>query len=282
MSVVAKILIVLNLLLAVVFLGSSATYLGAKETWKKKHGVLKVQTDAEISELKQQRDTLDGKFRAQGVETATVQNDLTEVLSKYSTKEDQYKDIVQKYATLEKELQGLTQIKDNIVKQNQDLTDQKNAALAEKETALSEKRQAIQAENSAVTEQRRLQDQVNDGEDMIAELEKRSVVLSDTIEGLQMQLRVYVKKFGTVAEIATAPALAAKVSAVNNDLNIIVLSIGRDDMVKPGYEFTIYRGQEFVAKVVIDKVDKDFCSGYSRKELEQTDIEVGDEATTRF
>ena len=87
--------------------------------------------------------------------------------------------------------------------------------------------------------------------------------------------------WGDVALIG-APVLLGKVAAVDNDMNIVVLSIGRDDQVKPGYEFTIYRGTDYKAKVVINKVEKDYCSGYSRKELEAAPIEVGDEATTRF
>jgi hypothetical protein len=65
-------------------------------------------------------------------------------------------------------------------------------------------------------------------------------------------------------------------------MNIVVLSIGRDDAVKPGYEFTVFRGSEYVARVVIDKVEKDFCSGYSKKEVEKMPISVGDDATTKF
>ena len=52
--------------------------------------------------------------------------------------------------------------------------------------------------------------------------------------------------------------------------------------MKVGFAFTIYRGNVYVARVVIDKVEKESCSGYSMKELEKTPIQVGDEATTRF
>jgi hypothetical protein len=69
---------------------------------------------------------------------------------------------------------------------------------------------------------------------------------------------------------------------VDTDLNIVLLSVGSADGVKVGYEFTVYRGSEYVAKVVVEKVGSDWCSGYSKKGLEKTPIRVGDQATTRF
>jgi len=72
------------------------------------------------------------------------------------------------------------------------------------------------------------------------------------------------------------------VSAVDNKMNIVILSVGRDDKVKEGYKFTIYRGDDYVGQVIIDKVEKDYCSGYSMKAVEKQPIQVGDRATTRF
>ena len=55
-----------------------------------------------------------------------------------------------------------------------------------------------------------------------------------------------------------------------------------DDKVQVGFEFTIYRGMEYVGKVVINRVERDYCSGESKKEIQKSPIQVGDQATTRF
>jgi len=49
-----------------------------------------------------------------------------------------------------------------------------------------------------------------------------------------------------------------------------------------GYEFTVYRGDKYVGKVIVDDVQKDHCSGYSKKELQSGNIAVGDDARTRW
>ena len=281
MSVVAKILIVLNLLLAVVFLGSAATFLGAQETWKKKHNDLKTETDASIAGLTADKASLQQKLRSTESDLSTAQTSLADIESKWEAAQDNHAEVIKRRDQLAVEMTKLTAIKDDLVKQIAALTKRKDELVDEKETALGEKRTAIEAENVAVTEQRRLHDNLNDANDMIGELEKQIVARDGQIESLDMQLRVYKEKYGELIGFA-APPLKGRVSAVNGELNIVVLSIGRDDKVEAGYEFTIYRGSEYVGKVVIDKVDKDFCSGYSRKEVEKAPIEVGDNATTRF
>ena len=282
MSVVAKILIVLNLILAVVFLGSAATFLGAKETWKKQYDDLKVKTDGDIATLTTQRDKLQGDLRNTEISLGQLTNQLTDVEGKYKAKETDYAEIIKRRDELAAEMTKLTAIKEDLVKQIAGLTQRKDELVEEKDRMATDKRQAIDAENAAVTEQRRLHDQLNDANDMIVELQKRIKGLSDQIETQKMSLLVYEDKFGPIGDVIIAPPLKAKVSAVNNELNIVVLSIGRDDKVKAGYEFTVYRGAEYVGRIVIDKVDKDFCSGYSRKELEKNPIAVGDDARTRY
>ena len=151
-----------------------------------------------------------------------------------------------------------------------------------KDSALAEARANTDTANNAVTEQKRLESELMDAQDQIAGLEKKIVALSKELETAGVMLQAYKDKFGVISELVSAPALTAKVSAVDEKLNIVVLSIGKDEGVKPGYEFTVYRGDKYVGKVVVDDVAKDHCSGYSKKELQQGPIQVGDDARTRW
>jgi hypothetical protein len=53
----------------------------------------------------------------------------------------------------------------------------------------------------------------------------------------------------------------AKVTAVANEIGLVVLSVGKNDGVQLGDEFTVYRGAEFVAKIVIDRADFRWSAG---------------------
>jgi len=282
MSVIAKILIVLNLVLAVVFLGASATFLGQQESWKKKHDDLKTATTAEIADITAQRDGAQRTARDQENLASTKQARITELEGTLEAKEADYTQITERYNTLLGQYERLSQTYKDAVALNDSLTQKNNALVNEKDAALTAKREAIAAQNAAETEQKRLEGELESMQGQLAELAKRMTALSDEHESQTVLLEAYVEKFGSLADVMNPPTIKARVTAVDNDLNIVMLSVGRDDQVKVGFAFTVYRGDEYIGKVIIDKVEADYASGYSVKELEQGAIQVGDDATTRF
>jgi SMC interacting uncharacterized protein involved in chromosome segregation len=282
MSVIAKILIVLNLVLAVVFLGASATFLGQQESWKKKHDDIKTASEAEIADLKAQRDGANRTARDQETLASQRQEQIAEVQGILQAKESEYTQITERYSTLLGQYERLSQTYKDAIALNDSLTQQKNALINEKDAALTEKRTAIEEMNAAVTERKRVEGELESAQMDKSELAKRMTELADQHESQTVLLEAYVEKFGSLADVMNPPTIKARVTAVDNNLNIVMLSVGRDDGVKKGFAFTVYRGNEYIGKVIIDKVEADYASGYSVKELEQGAIQVGDDATTRF
>jgi SMC interacting uncharacterized protein involved in chromosome segregation len=282
MSVIAKILIVLNLVLAVVFLGASATFLGQQESWKKKHDDIKTASAAEIADLKAQRDGANRTARDQETLASQRQEQIAEVQGILQAKESEYTQITERYSTLLGQYERLSQTYKDAIALNDSLTQQKNALINEKDAALTEKRNAIEEMNAAVTERKRVEGELESAQMDKSELAKRMTELADQHESQTVLLEAYVEKFGSLADVMNPPTIKARVTAVDNNLNIVMLSVGLDDGVKKGFAFTVYRGNEYIGKVIIDKVEADYASGYSVKELEQGAIQVGDDATTRF
>jgi hypothetical protein len=56
-------------------------------------------------------------------------------------------------------------------------------------------------------------------------------------------------------------ALSGTVTAVAGDLGMVVISLGRDAGVREGDEFTVFRGNMFVGKIAVDRVDRAWSSG---------------------
>lgn len=282
MSVVAKILIVLNLVLAVVFLGASASFLGQKESWKTKY-----ETDtAKMQETIDAKTALvtekEGLFRQQESAAMNFKNERDTLAAKVEQAETDLQQFRDNYNKLNADNNRLSETYKNALAQIDQLRQDLNNANTAKDSALAEARANTDTANNAVTEQKRLESELMDAQDQIAGLEKKIVALSKELESAGVMLQAYKDKFGVISELVSAPALTAKVSAVDEKLNIVVLSIGKDEGVKPGYEFTVYRGDKYVGKVVVDDVAKDHCSGYSKKELQQAPIQVGDDARTRW
>jgi len=282
MSVIAKILVVINLVLAVVFLGTSSTYLGQKESWKLQKEKVERDLNQEIETLKTNLTNVSNNYKEQQQLTSKAQTDYTDVKAKFESKEEEYKKLDVTYNTLLGQVEKLAQTAKDLQATIDQLAKDKTQALADRETALTEKQAAVDGENKAVTEQRRLEGVIADKEEMQANLEKQIVSLTEDLDKTKLVVAAYEQQVGKLSTVIGVPMLKAMVSGVDNSLNIVMLSIGRDDQVKVGYEFTIYRGSEYVGKVVIDRVEKDYCSGQSKKEIEKSPIQVGDQATTRF
>ena len=282
MSVIAKILIVLNLLLAVVFLGAAATFLGQQESYKVKLANLQTKYDTETKNLNESLTNARNDQRAQEALATQSKNQLTELQARFDQKEQDYNTLTSNHNTLLGQYERLSQTYKDMLEQNKQLSADKDRLLNEKETALTERRQAIDDMNAAVTEQKRLQGIIDDQKGQIAELNKRLNETAEKLETAQITIQAYQKAVGNLPDVINPPLIKAMVTGVDKDLNIVLISVGKDDQVKPGYSFTVYRGNEYVGKVMIDKVEKDYASGYSVKELEKEPIEVGDSATTGF
>lgn len=82
---------------------------------------------------------------------------------------------------------------------------------------------------------------------------------------------------GANVNVAPKKSLQAKVTAVATETGLVVLSIGKDDGVLEGDEFSIFRGGDFVAKLVIDRLDRKWAAG---KIVHQAQApRVGDDAS---
>jgi hypothetical protein len=88
----------------------------------------------------------------------------------------------------------------------------------------------------------------------------------------------------TIVSGPPMPAIDARVTAVKNDVNpnLVLLSVGSDDKVEKGFHFSIYRGSEFVGKVVVEKVLAGSCGCRVLFTKEGQTIQQGDSAGTRL
>jgi predicted nuclease with TOPRIM domain len=283
MSGIAKILVVLNLFLAIGFLGAASTFLGVQENYKVQLAEAEETLGVEIADLKAQKDKLGKDLNDQRSLSAEKQANNEGLTAQLQAQDEEFGRLREVHNQLLGQYERLSQTASDLQTTIDSLNADKNRLIEEKDAALGEKRTAVGEKNDAVTEQKRLDTEILGLQDQVAELEKRLVSTSKQLEDTDLVVALYKEKFGEIGEtLIGVPIIKAVVAGVNNDLNIVLFSVGRDDLVKPGYEFTIYRNNEYVATVVVDKVEKDHCSGYSKKEIERLPISVGDKGTTRF
>lgn len=113
----------------------------------------------------------------------------------------------------------------------------------------------------------------------IAELEVENRALSEQIDALESRLQLVLERTGVhVINDAWPPPIDALVLDVNRDLKLVVLNKGKQDGVKEGYTFTIYRGSQYKGLVRVQDVQEGMCSALITGE--KAPIERGDSATT--
>jgi hypothetical protein len=92
------------------------------------------------------------------------------------------------------------------------------------------------------------------------------------------QLRNKGVPIATLCATMPPPPIAGAVVAVKEDVGLVLIDVGKKHGVKQGYEFTVYRGSRFIAKVVVEKVLHDMAG--CRVLFRKSDIREGDEAST--
>lgn len=80
-------------------------------------------------------------------------------------------------------------------------------------------------------------------------------------------------------ESSETKVIKSKITAINDKGNMVVLGIGEESGVKVGTEFTVYRGDKFIAKIRVDKVGKNSSTAIAIPDLNDQ-IQEGDDITT--
>jgi peptidoglycan hydrolase CwlO-like protein len=278
----AKIMVVVNFILAVAFLAADGTLLGAAEDFKGKFEKAQKDAATEQAALKAQVEAADNKAKeAQGRFTASetakaaaegalkVQSDSNAQLN---TANAQTRADLDKLADAQKDLQGkladlnkqLDQVRGDLStsESSRKETDAKNKAQADEIARLTQdKETAEKALAAAAAEQKALSERLD-----------TAVTLNDR----------YRKEKGPLSGGVSMTDVKGVVQAVDNKVDIYVISVGEKDGVKPGYEFTVYRGSQYVSTIVIDKVFPNYSSGTTKAGTKKSDVMAGDEAATRL
>lgn len=106
-------------------------------------------------------------------------------------------------------------------------------------------------------------EQINLHEQTFQELGKRNIEARRVIQGL-----------------IALPDIKGKVIGVDATTNIVVINVGSKQQVRKNYDFTLFRGDKFVAVVNVFDVQDELCA--ARVITRNTAIQQGDNAWTRL
>jgi len=283
MSTATRVLVVAITVMSFVYLGISAAlfayrvdyknmYLTEQEAHKKttteKNKVIEEQ-DARIKTLDKNIDELQKDISVRKAELAAAKEDLVE----WKDKHTQLMNNLTELNTNVEKLQA--SLKEQITK-NQELNVSVEKMRASTEDAVKER---------TVLEEKYLnaQDSIIRLEKNLSTLEKQYLAQAKEFNQTKIKLDQYIKAFPSLStDVVSAKLIEGKVVAISEkaDLNIVMINVGKNDGVEVGMKFTVYRGDKYVAKIQIDKVEAQWSSAFSIKEFQSDNIRVNDNITT--
>jgi len=282
MSPLARVFVVVNLILSVFFFGSSATLFAIRVNWRQKALEFNEEAKKGLRELEEKYKTqgtrlvdlgklherLNANYNSVSTEKTNIQNKLTEVEGQVSAANTR----------IETEVKEKTQL----LATQQDLQKHNTELSGLVETLRKEADEAKTLAKNANDEYTRIRldlDKLN-GEysaNLIAFKE-----LQDKSDAMNTQIAAVARRIPNVELISSPPPIDAVIQAVRNEEKLVVLSVGKEQKVQEGFQFTVYRGDKFVGKVQVIKVYEDLAGARVLYTQDGEAIQVGDQAATQL
>ena len=280
MSILSKVFVILVFVIALVKLGVDVTLFAQKVDWKDKF-VKEVNYHYQTQQIK------NAEIAARDLEIDNqksfigILNDRIAVLdTENSAKAQRINDLVREsvekqtlLTKLEADVQVFVRQLEVQLAQIQELTTKVEEhriklakSVAEKATAVAEVQYARQQSERLATD--------------LASLEEKHVDMAREKKLLEEKINAINLSGSANVNVAPRKPLEGKVTAVANEIGLVVISIGKDAGVLEGDEFTIFRGGDFVAKIVIDRADRSWAAG--KVVLKKTDPRVADDASNHI
>ncbi len=285
MSTIGKVFIILNLLLAGVFLGYAVHTLGKSQEFvaSKNSEIAKLTT--EKKGLEDEKSALVTKLNA---ESSAKEAARAEATANKEAADRNARDL--ETANTEKAKLGgdLTHISQTLEQYNTTIADRTKAAdEASKAREAAEKaRDAANHDKDAADKARRdAEDATRHAQEQIAKLEADLVTSKKNIDSLNTKLETVVKVTGVdLPKITAQPQIDGAVMGISYDIKpgLVTLNVGSDAGVSAGMTFEIYKGDKYKGQVRVEKALPNMCSALIIRPVQGQTIGQGDSASTRL
>ena len=275
MSTLAKVFIVFNLILTVVFFGSSATLFMMRYNWREAYQTYRKDTGERFAKLEVSHTQTDSMVREVTAANQKLQTESAQKAAVVNTQKEEIASLTTTIGTKD----GLIQQKDNSIEASQKTIQEALAKITAQEDHIGRlqeiEKQANSQRNQAVRDSTRL----------AVDLAKKEQELSETLI-LKAEAAAEVEKYEVVLANLAAQGIDTKlfyqpkidgiVEAVNSTDRLVVLSVGKEQKVQEGFLFAVNRGGEYIGKVKVIEVYDDLSGARITYIKDANEIEVGD------
>lgn len=286
MSIVARVFVVLNLILSVAFLIFALQIWTAKTKWQKMYEEeRKAAIEKKVEVQKRTIDLSEDVVRKEEWIKQHKQR-VRELYGKVQEANDNILQLQSRIGEAEAKVSMWQALNEELVRENSRRADE----LAKVKGVLLKQQQAVQVardnEVKARNEKAEMENELNATKQTLAALARDKRTIEDDLAIQTRRIETLLAKNVPVWDYlqedpeATQPYIPdSLVLGVKPELNLVMISVGSAQGVKPGYRFTISRGDQYIAKAQVERVYPDMCS--ARLLLKKGEVQVHDEVKSR-
>ena len=281
MSGLAKFFVVINLVLALFFFAVSATLFQSQKDWKGAAETAVENAEETVAMAEKMKETLQGVVDEKSRNNESLTREKEQLSSSILTLQNSNGDLRKSVAQLGTKIDDL----DSRIAQKDEHIQDKDSNIARLEEEITRLSTEIDTAGDAKKLAERLRNRALLDKEQLAQqteaLNKELTALKEDYDDQQLLISRIVDSGIRLPDIGviTPPPIDGMVVGVQE--GVVVLSVGKDDNVEIGYEFTIYDGNRFIGKVQVTKVLDDM-SGCTILFQEDSGIREGHKASTRL
>jgi len=299
MNLAGKIFAVASLVVAVFYAGITAALVSYQENYKqrfvdeeKAHEDTKVSLRNELADRKTLYDQLEHAHRRLKDEKGLVDAEVNQLRNEWTEAARLNKACL---ACIRDQEQEITNLLDRVERVNTDLKDQR----AETDKLKAERDDWKAKHGELLANRDKLQDLLTNKENDLSvalkEMERLNGELGPATEIIARikdghpDLVEDATKGTTKPEPPKGKVIRGKVTGVDKNLGLVIINVGGRHDVRKGYPFIVFRGDQYIGKIVVDEVFPDMsATHYSREDMKRDKdgtvigVDVGDDVTTRL
>ncbi|MGQ9591541.1 MAG: hypothetical protein ACUVYA_14755 [Planctomycetota bacterium] len=280
MSALAKVFVVFVFILSVIFFGASATLFKTRLDWKKAYLEAEKGAEEKFKELEAQITAL-SKLHDANVQTITQlklqQDQLSQLLKTCQS------DLAVEKKNLQiakEQVAAANTLSQQLALNLKTVEEDRSKLRGELDTARGEMDKAKEEADQAKKERDAMRVDLDAVQIALHQARASLKEISDRNETVELVLARYAQIYGPLG--APVPPIDGVVQAVEPKEKLVVLSVGENYEVKPGYTFTVFRDDRFIGRVKVTRVFANLSGAQIEWTQDGEEIQTGDKATTRI
>lgn len=284
MSPIGKFFLVLNLVLAALFVGVAASLIGTADSYRVKYESAQQECQAQLEAKDQEIGDLSARLTASEAERSRLITENDNLKAEKTALSESLETERQRNAELTERLTGIEAKLGDLESTNRDLAQQLESSQRQVAQLREERDAALDARDAAQSEATQAREEAKIALGKAGDLELQLSRLQANYDECEAKLGQVVALTGFDLESINAQPMMEGVvlsADVVDGEPIVILNLGKQDGVQPGFTFDVYRGGDYKGRIRVETVND--TKSAATLILEGTaPIEAGDHVTTRL